>query len=158
MKKWVQITIAAGTIISILAVGRKAMGATFAMKNNNPGNLKISSFPWVGKVPVEKNKDGVFEQFTTPEYGTRAMIKLLINYINGGDNTIEKIITRYAPQFENPTKSYIDNVSNMTGISKTKKLEPNKETLKKLVLSMSRIEHGKEVVDETLFNIAYQLL
>jgi len=33
------------------------------LKNNNPGNLRITSIPWEGKVPLSENTDGSFEQF-----------------------------------------------------------------------------------------------
>lgn len=82
------------------------------IRNNNAGNLTITSINWQGKVPLNKNTDGRFEQFTTPEYGIRAMYKDLKSDITTkGQNTIRKLITSYAPEFENNTKAYIEAVS-----------------------------------------------
>jgi len=87
------------------------------IRNNNPGNLRINKQnAWVGKIPVNKNTDRVFEQFDTPENGIRALLKLLKNYIDGGHNTIEKIIMRFAPPDENNTRLYTEFVANRTGL------------------------------------------
>ena len=87
------------------------------MRNNNPGNLRISNNQWQGKVPVWENTDGEFEQFKEYRYGVRAMIKLIQNYIRSGDNTLVTIISRYAPATENDTAAYIRAVAGATGFS-----------------------------------------
>lgn len=90
------------------------------IRNNNPGNIRINNAnDWLGKVPVEKNSDGEYEQFVAPQYGVRAIGKLLRTYRRNGFDTIEEIITRYAPEVDNNhTTNYINFVSGQTGIPK----------------------------------------
>lgn len=134
------------------------------MRNNNPGNLKISGSQWAGKIPAGRNTDGVFEQFENYSYGIRAMIKLLLNYINQqGRDTIRKILERYAPGSENPTSSYISQVSALTGFGPDQRLSPNKTTMKKLVLAMAlfenrqppKITREEDVITTQQFNEAW---
>lgn len=71
-------------------------------RNNNPGNIRISPAKWKGKVPVDLNTDGAFEQFVSMPYGIRALYRLLITYINKyGLTTVDAIIDRYAPAGDN---------------------------------------------------------
>ena len=65
------------------------------IRNNNPGNLRISGNAWQGKIPTSQNTDGAFEQFSYYVYGVRAMIKLIGNdHTNYGLNTVAQIINR----------------------------------------------------------------
>ena len=71
-------------------------------RNNNPGNLKLSSLNWRGKIPNADNTDGTFEQFKSMEYGIRALYRLLVTYVNKYDlRSVDQIIDRYAPPGEN---------------------------------------------------------
>lgn len=84
---------------------------TRGMRNNNPGNIRFSSNNlWSGKVPLDKNTDynHEFEQFVDLSYGIRACMLLIKHYIVNGCNTVESIISRYAPSTENRTQDYID--------------------------------------------------
>ena len=84
---------------------------TRGLRNKNPFNIKLDFHNnWKGKVPEDKNTDFVFEQFVSLDYGIRAGILLLHNYINSGCITIEDIINRFAPDNENDTKSYVHSV------------------------------------------------
>lgn len=49
------------------------------IRNNNPGNIRWGD-DWKGLVPKDQRTDKSFCQFTTPEYGIRAMIIILRNY------------------------------------------------------------------------------
>ena len=46
------------------------------VRNNNPGNIKVSKDEWQGS----KGNDGTFVTFDSPEMGARAMAKVLNNY------------------------------------------------------------------------------
>jgi hypothetical protein len=75
---------------------------TRGIRNNNPGNIRISPAKWKGKIPVYQNTDGSFAQFTSMAYGIRALYRLLITYINKyGLTTVDAIIDRYAPAGDN---------------------------------------------------------
>ena len=102
------------------------------LANNNPGNIRKSPSKWLGEVEGE---DDAFESFAVPEYGIRAMAKLLINYqVRRGLDTIEEVIGRWAPPIENDTNSYVDSVARTTNISKFKVLNmKDPELLKRLI-------------------------
>ena len=81
------------------------------IRNNNPFNIKNTSDSWKGALPKSEKKDKVFVEFYNIDFGLRAGIILLKNYISMGYDTVDKIISRYAPPNENFTKYYIDYVS-----------------------------------------------
>lgn len=76
------------------------------IRNNNPSNIKISSDRWQGQVPPCDAKDKTFCQFYGIDFGIRALLVLLSNYIVKGYNTPRKIIARFAPSSENHTENY----------------------------------------------------
>lgn len=81
---------------------------TRGLRNNNPFNIRFNrSNQWKGKVCASNNTDKEFEQFISIEYGVRAGIVLLRNYIRRGINTPRKIIERFAPATENDLKAYL---------------------------------------------------
>lgn len=79
-------------------------------RNNNPCNIRTSPTAWRGK--VSPNTDGSFEQFDTAEDGIRAGAKILSNYYRlYGLQTVAQITSRWAPDTENDTGAYIDDVA-----------------------------------------------
>jgi hypothetical protein len=96
-------------------LGRKDL--KIGIRNNNPGNLVLTDLPWTGKIPKAQNTDKHFEQFTEIKFGIRAMLRDLTNDIDKGKNTVRKLITEYAPPFENDTQKYIDVVSKAVGLT-----------------------------------------
>lgn len=128
------------------------------IRNNNPGNLVQTSSTWKGKLPKSQNKDKRFEMFVSPEYGIRALIKLLQNYMTKGYNTPEKIISRYAPKNENDTRSYINLVSQSLGVNANTALHPTKNTLQQLVFAIVKVENGGNYMTTQLFEKAYSMV
>lgn len=92
--------------------GKKVFEMTRGLRNNNPGNIKEmpgDKTQWLGERATDD--DPVFEEFTAPVYGIRALARILNNYRNlYGLNTIREIITRWAPGSENDTESYVRSV------------------------------------------------
>lgn len=81
------------------------------LRNNNPGNLRLSGDRWKGLRPVQTDRD--FFQFVSMPYGYRALLITLRNYrIRHGCMTISDFIRRWAPPSENNTGSYILRVCN----------------------------------------------
>ncbi len=110
-------------------------------RNNNPLNIRKSSSNWLGK--ITPGTDPSFEQFKNMGYGYRAALKLLRNYIRAGHNTIEKMISRWAPENENNTESYIANVCKRSGISRTAMVNgDDKDSLIAIAYAMSISENG----------------
>lgn len=122
------------------------------IKDNNPGNLRISSQPWQGKLPQASRQE--FEAFDTPEHGLRAMAKLLLTYFKEGARNIEDIIAKWAPPEENNTDAYIDAVSDQTGFDSDAVLTPDAGTLAKLVAAITTHENGRNPYNAELINSA----
>lgn len=110
------------------------------IRNNNPGNIRHASTKWVGASPQQT--DPSFVQFTSPEYGIRAIAKVLTSYLGKGVNTIEKIIARWAPSSENDTESYIRQVAKSTGIARNEPVTAKDFPL--LVAAIIRHENGTQ--------------
>lgn len=119
------------------------------IRNNNPGNLVITNIDWKGKVPVSKNTDGKFEQFTQPLWGIRAMFMDIRGDIEkDGLNTIRKLITAYAPKIENNTAAYIQAVVNRVGIGADARIMPAHYL--SLLKAIIHHENGKQPYSDAL--------
>lgn len=69
-----------------------------------PFNIRFSSYNnWIGQIGSYKG----FCKFSDYEFGIRAGMKLLANYIRKGRKSIYNIINPYAPKIENNTSAYI---------------------------------------------------
>lgn len=114
------------------------------IRNNNPLNIRVGN-TWLGE--VTNPTDDEFEQFVNVSFGLRAGFILLKRYINRYKlNTIEKIISRWAPGNENNTRLYVDHVA------KRMKVAPNKPllyedmvTMCTLVYEMVYEENGQHI-------------
>ena len=111
------------------------------IRNNNPGNIERGE-NWQGMSNVQN--DTRFITFISPEYGLRALGKLLQNYQTlYGLDTIRGIVSRYAPSSENNTQAYVDFVSRETGFGPDQPLNlQNRETLVKLMQAIVIQENG----------------
>lgn len=95
------------------------------LRNNNPGNIDYhASNPWLG-LDKDKPSDGRFCRFISPEYGIRAMARVLKNYtkrdglhgVGGpGIDTVREVINRWAPPSENVTSAYVEQVAKALGV------------------------------------------
>lgn len=84
------------------------------IRNNNPGNIRHGD-KWQGL--ADKQTDAAFCVFKAPEWGIRALVKILRNYqTKHGLKTVESIINRFAPQIENDTSSYILSVCQVLNV------------------------------------------
>ncbi len=111
------------------------------IRNNNPGNIR-HGIDWDG-LDKDQSKDEEFSQFSTPEYGIRAMFKILKTYNDKYNlNTIEGIINRWAPPIENDTEAYINFVSSKVGKNSSEVL--NEEDYISLVQAIIHMENGEQ--------------
>lgn len=101
------------------------MSTPRGIRNNNPGNIRWGS-DWKGLVPSTQRTDKSFCQFISPEYGIRAMVRVLRNYTkypgipgvgNKNIDTVREVISRWAPPNENDTEAYISSVASKLGVS-----------------------------------------
>lgn len=86
------------------------------IRNNNPGNVRKSATAWRGQSAHQT--DANFVQFDTPEFGIRALSRVVDTYATKyGLNTVRGIIERYAPPVENDTGAYVRAVADAVGVA-----------------------------------------
>lgn len=133
---------------------------TRGYRNNNPGNLRHGS-KWQGLAPTQT--DASFCQFVSMTMGMRALCKLLSNYIKNGHNTIQKIVSRYAPSSENNTAAYIATVSQMVSIPADRILgsvtdEAGIKSIAMVAAAIVAVENGDRVHYHYWYCYAYMVL
>jgi len=117
------------------------MATSRGLRNNNPLNIRISRDVFQGE--ISPSTDRAFKQFQTPAYGYRAAFVTLGTYLTQGKNTIEKIVRSWAPESENNTNAYIDQVEKWSLVKRNKILTAlDGEDYVKIVIAMSRVENG----------------
>jgi hypothetical protein len=89
------------------------------LRNNNPLNIRHNADVFQGEI---KGTDKSFKTFSSMPYGYRAAFVTLGTYLSRGCNTIEKIISKWAPPSENNTDSYIAAVEKWSGVPRNKEL------------------------------------
>lgn len=131
------------------------------VRNNNPLNIRKGQ-NWKGEASVSLDRS--FETFESLEFGFRAGLKLLRNYITGHNsthiryNTLFSIIPRWAPLSENATLKYIKVVSALSEISPYEVIDPyDKNIMCQLAQAMAFVECG-QMFDLALIQSAYDLL
>lgn len=131
------------------------------IRNNNPLNIRKGS-NWKGERPVQK--DRAFEEFQSMQYGVRAGFIILRKYMSGYNgltekfNTIEKMISRWAPKSENNTQAYIERVVQLTGIPSRQRLSfSNRNYMVAIVDAMIRVECGQGI-DRAIIESAYDMV
>lgn len=114
-----------------------------ALNFNNPGNIeKTAGTYWQGAIyPGDSTR---FVTFESQPFGYRALFKVIQTKIIRGLTTISDIINSYAPPSDNnPTESYINYVSSVTGIDRNRPLNSlNYDEIFKIGHAMSRFETG----------------
>lgn len=145
-----KILVLAGAALATFLIGKKVIEKKPAfsdktlprgIRNNNPGNIRLSADNWQG-LRTEQT-DGAFFQFEQPEYGIRAMTRVLQNYQGKhGINTIRGIISRWAPGIENNTAAYIAAVSRAVGVHPDERINVN-EIMMPLVNAIIVHENGQ---------------
>lgn len=111
------------------------------IRNNNPGNVVKGSDTWEGEV---QGSDPRYVTFATPEAGIRAMGKTLLTYQDKhGLNTVEGIISRWAPATENNTPAYIASVSKALGVPPDAPIDLHDSgTMNRITRAIIQVENG----------------
>ncbi len=109
-------------------------------RNNNPLNIRHNADVFQGEI---KGNDKSFKTFISMPYGYRAAFVTLATYLSRKYNTIEKIISRWAPPGENDTQTYISTVVKYSGIVADEVLTATSGDKYILIVSaMSFVENG----------------
>lgn len=116
------------------------------LRNNNPGNIRLSRTPWQGEIRPPQDK--AFCRFRSMAYGYRALIKLLQNYRRlHGCHTVADFIARWAPPAENDTAAYIRRVCRAMQVAETYVPDvDHRATLCALAAAISEVENGVPAV------------
>lgn len=88
------------------------------VRNNNPGNIDRSEVTWQGedRSTAARASEPRFAVFKSPEYGFRALARVLHTYRNRhGLKTVRGIVNRWAPPVENDTGAYVAQVAKALG-------------------------------------------
>lgn len=115
------------------------------IRNQNPGNIRHSSAPWLGK--AVKQTDAAFVQFTAPKWGIRALYRTLCTYQRKhGLKTIAAMIGRWAPPNENDTGAYVMAVARAVGVPSDKPVDivADKSAAAALVKAIIKHENGSQ--------------
>lgn len=111
-----------------------------AIRNNNPGNIRISEKTLVGKVSKDIRTDRSFEQFDYFWQGIAAMLMSFHDYRLDGAKTIEKLIYRYA-RSGTLIQPYCEAVSIGTGIKPRQVFTWNWQTMYLITNEIARYEN-----------------
>jgi hypothetical protein len=119
--------------------------AARGLNNNNPLNIRHNKDVFQGEIVPSRDK--TFKQFADSAHGYRAAFVTLGTYLGRGRNTVEKIISAWAPPVENDTNSYISLVEKWSGVKKDSVLTAKSgDEYIKIVAAMSRVENGVPAV------------
>jgi len=121
---------------------RMPSNAPRGIRNNNPGNIQKG----VGFAGEVQGNDPRFATFETPEDGIRATARNLLTYQRQhGLDTVEGIISRWAPSSENDTGAYVRQVAQALGVEPDQQLDLNDpDTLTRLTAAIIRHENGMQ--------------
>ena len=120
-------------------------------RNNNPGNLNF-----VGQAGASLEKPGGrFAKFETAYDGLRAMARQLTLYAQRGINTVEGIISTWAPSSENNTGAYVNAIASKLGVDPNAALNlQNPQVLSQLMDGIIRHENGRNIYPSELVSRA----
>lgn len=109
---------------------------TRGIRNNNPGNIKISDINWKGEIP---GFDKTFETFDTMENGIRAIVKILLTYQRQYKlKTLSQIIKRYSATDQ---EAYIQFVAKSIGVGPTEIIDV-RDYIYPLTKAIIKMENG----------------
>lgn len=129
-----------------------AQAAKRGERNNNPGNLNF-----VGQAGASLERPGGrFARFDTAFDGLRAISRQLMLYAGRGINTVEKIISTWAPPSDgNNTRAYIQAVSRQLGVNPQVALNmSDPQVMSALMASIVHHENGRNIYPRELITRA----
>ena len=129
---------------------------------NNPANIEHGQ-GYAGELDDEQGNPklyaGRFVTFSDKIFGVRAVFRDLMSKSKQFDGDIAKMISKFAPDFENPTNSYVEFIKGAVG----KPMISTDEDLKKAVAGVIKFENGvnseiaASYLEEEVFNNAEAL-
>lgn len=113
------------------------------IRNNNPGNIDRTAEKWQG-MSADQSSDPRFVVFDAPEWGIRALARVLRNYgRKHGLRTIRSVINRWAPPVENNTAAYVSQIAKKIGLDPDQTIDlEDAATLEALTVEIIQHENG----------------
>ena len=110
---------------------------------HNCGNIRHGRSEWKGMADEQDDKE--FVRFVSPEYGVRAVVRILRSYYDRyGLKSIRAMINRYAPPVENNTAAYVASVASRLGVDPDDPVDiDDANTLVEIVKGIIRVENGR---------------
>ena len=124
------------------------------VRNANPGNVRRTDTVWQGQSDVQADPD--FVQFKTPEYGIRAIAKILTTYKSLGTRSVAGVIARWAPQSENDTQAYINAVCASCSVGADEQIDIE-TIMPALVKAIIQHENGEQPYTDEQINAGIAL-
>jgi hypothetical protein len=122
------------------------------IRNHNPGNIRrVASVTWKGQSPAQTDPE--FVVFAAPEWGIRAIARILLSYRRRGVVTVHDIIHRWAPpagrgpngSYSNPTDAYVTAVARHMGIGPNVPIDVTQpDQARALIAEIIRHENGQQ--------------
>ena len=104
-----------GGLLLLTGGGVAVYAMTRGLRLNNPGNVFYNAAnKWEGE--IVPSQDAELTQFSTMEYGIRAIGHILDSYVARGLTTVDSIIRTYSKTDQD---AYVQNVSSDLGVSPT---------------------------------------
>lgn len=127
--------------------GHQALG----IRNNNPGNLRYA------RQPSSLASSGEFAEFATQGQGLYNLGRQIeLNY-SRGLNTVEAMVSTWAPKKENNTEAYIEFVSKKLGVKRDQALDlSDPEVLGQLMKAIILRENGTNPYSDSQIQEAAQ--
>ena len=141
-------------IAVLSAIGGGVWVLSRGLRNNNPGNIRLSADQWRG---LSGNQtDSSFFQFVAPLWGIRAIAVILRNYQDKYNlRTVAEMIERWAPPTENDTGNYANHVAALLGVDKNATIDVHiPATMTTMTKAIIRHENGVNPYDDALIDQA----
>ena len=132
---------------------------------NNPGNIRrVASIRWLGQ-SKDQSGDHEFVVFDKPEFGIRAICKVLITYQDKRQakdgskiDTVQEFIDRWAPPTENDTTAYQEHVAGLLHVGLTQAIDVYRyETMRGMVDGIIHHELGGQPYGDAIINEGIKL-
>lgn len=125
--------------------------------NCNPGNIRRTQTLWQGE--AGQQPDPSFLVFAAPQWGLRAMAKILLSYQLHGLSTVRQMIERWAPATENDTEAYVQDVASAMGLLPDDRVNLASDPVRMaaMVKAIVRHENGQQPYPDDLIDHALAL-
>lgn len=114
------------------------------IRNNNPGNVRLSDDAWQGE--VHPGTDKSFIQFDTMANGVRCTAKILLGYQTRGLHTVRGMVNRWAPPTENDTDAYVKAVAAECSVDPDDMIALGLTMLRLMCIAIFHHENGGDFV------------